>query len=181
MPRASYTRSAFRVTPLRFNTSLTLMVVTLNPAPWGEVKGSATLPPAIPTEVRMRRIGLAVVLAVALTLAPLVAEAQQARNIPRIGMLSNGTPSPNSPTLEAFRRGLRELGYIEGQNILLEPRYARGREERFADLAAELVRLKVDVIVASGPMIQAAVKATDTIPIVMSAGSDPSVVSLARP
>jgi ABC-type uncharacterized transport system substrate-binding protein len=132
----------------------------------------------------MRRIGLAVVLALSLFLAPLAA-AQQARNIPRIGWLTNGTPSPNSPTLEAFRQGLRELGYVEGQNILLEPRYAEGRVERFADLAAELVRLKVDVIVASGPMIQAAVKATDTIPIVMSAAGDPVaqgfVVSLARP
>jgi putative tryptophan/tyrosine transport system substrate-binding protein len=117
--------------------------------------------------------------------APLVAEAQQTRNTPRIGMLLAGGPSPNSPTLEAFRQGLRELGYVEGQNIRLEPRYAGGRVERFADLAAELVRLKVDVIVASGPMIQAAVKATDAIPIVMSAASDPIaqgyVVSLARP
>ena len=113
--------------------------------------------------------------------APVAGEAQQAQNIPRIGILTNAAPSPNSPTLEAFRQGLRELGYVEGQNILLEYRYAEGRVERFADLAAELVRLKVDVIVASGPMIQAAVKATDTIPIVMSAGSDPSVVSLARP
>jgi ABC-type uncharacterized transport system substrate-binding protein len=130
------------------------------------------------------RIGLGVVLALSLFLAPLAA-AQQARNIPRVGWLTNGTPSPNSPTLEAFRQGLRELGYVEGQNILLEPRYAGGRVERFADLAAELVRLKVDVIVASGPMIQAAVKATNTIPIVMSAASDPIsqgyVVSLARP
>ena len=133
----------------------------------------------------MRRIGLAVTLAVSFVLAPPMAEAQQARNIPRIGMLTNVAPSPNSPTLEAFRQGLRELGYAEGQNILLEPGYAEGRVERFADLAAELVRLKVDVIVASGPLIPAAVKATDTIPIVMSAASDPLaqgfVVSLARP
>jgi putative ABC transport system substrate-binding protein len=90
----------------------------------------------------MRRIGLAVVLAVTL-LAPLASEAQQAWNIPRIGILTNAAPSQNSPTLEAFRQGLRELGYVEGQNILL------------ADLAAELVSLKVDVILASGPMIQA--------------------------
>ena len=132
----------------------------------------------------MRRIGLAVILALSLLLAPLAA-AQQARNIPRIGILYPGTPSPNSPTLETFRQGLRELGYVDGQNIRPEPRYAGGQVERFADLAAELVSLKVDVIVASGPMIQAAVKATDTIPIVMSAGSEPfaqgSVVSLARP
>jgi len=128
----------------------------------------------------MRVIGLAVALVINL-LAPMAAEAQQARNIPTIGILLAGPPSSNSPTLGAFRQGLRELGYVEGQNIRLEPRYAGSRVERFADLASELVRLKVDVIVASGPMIQAAVKATDTIPIVMSAGSEPSVVSLARP
>ena len=132
----------------------------------------------------MRRIGLAVVLVLSF-IAPLAAEAQQARNIPRIGILYPGTPAPYSTSLGAFRQGLRELGYVEGQNILLEPRYAGGQAERFADLAAELVSLKVDVIVASGPMIQAAVKATDTIPIVMSAGSEPfaqgSVVSFARP
>jgi putative tryptophan/tyrosine transport system substrate-binding protein len=133
----------------------------------------------------MRRIGLAVVLAASLTIAPLAAEAQQARNIPRIGILTTGTGSANPRFLEAFRQGLRELGYVEGQNILLEPRYAEGRVERFDHLATELVRLKVDVIVASGPMIQAAVKATNTIPIVMSAAADPVaqgfVVSLARP
>ena len=131
----------------------------------------------------MRLIGLAVVLALSLFPPPLIGEAQ--RNIPRIGILTNTVPSSNSGTLEAFRQGLRELGYVEGQNILLEPRYAEGRVERFAGLATELVRLKVDVIVASGPMIQAAVKATDTVPIVMSAAPDPIaqgfVVSLARP
>jgi putative ABC transport system substrate-binding protein len=133
----------------------------------------------------MRVIGLAVVLAVIVSLAPFAAEAQQARNIPRIGMLLTGMPSTTSHFLEAFRQGLRELGYVEGQNIVLEPRYADGRIDRFADLAAQLVRLKVDVIVAAGPMIQAAVKATDTIPIVMSAAPDPVaqgfVVSLAHP
>jgi ABC-type uncharacterized transport system substrate-binding protein len=131
----------------------------------------------------MRLIGLAVVVALSLFPPPLIGEAQ--RNIPRIGILTNGVPSQNPGTLEAFRQGLRELGYVEGQNILLEPRYAEGRVERFAGLAAELVNLKVDVIVASGPMIQAAVKATDTVPIVMSAAADPIaqgfVVSLARP
>src|SRR4029453_14188930 len=133
----------------------------------------------------MRRIGLAVVLAASLTIAPLAAEAQQARNIPRIGILTSGAGSANPRFLEAFRQGLREVGYVEGQNILLEPRYAEGRVERFDHLAAELVGLKVDVIVASGPMIQAAVKATNTIPIVMSTAGDAVaqgyVVSLARP
>ena len=98
---------------------------------------------------------------------PLASQAQQARNIPRIGWLNVGEFGDGVPFLEAFQQGLRELGYVEGQNILLEP------------------RLKVEVIVASGPMIQAAVKATDTIPIVMSAAGDPVaqgyVVSLVRP
>jgi putative tryptophan/tyrosine transport system substrate-binding protein len=135
----------------------------------------------------MRLIGLAVVLALGVTLTPHACEAQPARNIPRIGILSPGTGSAAPRFLEAFRQGLRELGYVEGQSIRLELRNADGRVERFDDLAAELVRLKVDVIVASGPMIQAAVKATHTIPIpiVMSAASDPVaqgfVVSLARP
>jgi len=88
---------------------------------------------------------------------PLASQAQQARNIPRIGWLNVGEFGDGVPFLEAFQQGLRELGYVEGQNILLEP------------------RLKVEVIVASGPMIQAAVKATDTIPIVMSAAGDPVV------
>jgi len=133
----------------------------------------------------MRRIGLAVGLTLGLTLAPLTVAAQAARNIPKIGILLPGVPISNSRLLEAFRQGLHELGYVEGQNILLEPRYAEGRVERFGDLAAELVRLKVDIIVASGPMIPAAVKATDTTPIVMSAATDPiaqgSVLGLARP
>src|SRR5262245_4847230 len=90
----------------------------------------ARLPAAIPTEGRMRRIGLVAVLTLGFMLTP----AQQARNIPRVGMLLAGAQSPNAPTLEAFRKGLRELGYVEGQNILLEPRYAGGQVERFADL-----------------------------------------------
>jgi ABC-type uncharacterized transport system substrate-binding protein len=134
----------------------------------------------------MRLIGLAVVLAVIVSLAPFAAEAQQARSIPRIGVLSPAMPSPTPRQLEAFRQGLRELGYVEGQNILLELRYAEERVERFDGLAAELVspsQSRRDR--ASGPMIQAAVKATNTIPIVMSAAPDPVaqgfIVSLARP
>jgi putative ABC transport system substrate-binding protein len=87
--------------------------------------------------------------------------------------------------LEAFRQGLRDLGYVEGQNLVIESRYAEGREERLPDLAAELVRLKVDVIVAGGPAIRAAQHATSTIPIVMAVTGDPVqsgyVASLARP
>ena len=122
--------------------------------------------------------------------APLGAEAQQAGKIYRIGYLSTGS-SPGSSTaaphlLAAFRQGLRDLGWVEGQNIIIEYRFAEGRLERLPDLAAELVRFKVDTIVA--PAIQdaaAAKNATGTIPIVMVAVTDPVgtglIASLARP
>src|SRR5258707_917308 len=78
------------------------------------------------------------------------AEAQQSKKIPRLGWLSTGSPSVARPNQEAFHRGLRDLGYIEGQNITIEYRYAEGLDERLPNLAAELVQLKVDVIVATG-------------------------------
>ncbi len=103
----------------------------------------------------MLLVGLAV-FTVSLILAPLAMEAQQPRNIPRIGMLSPGVPSQNPRTLEAFRQGLHELGYVEGQNILLERRYAEGRVERFADLAAELVRLVPSPVALRGGVVTSA-------------------------
>jgi ABC-type uncharacterized transport system substrate-binding protein len=116
------------------------------------------------------------------------AEAQQPTKVPRIGYLSTTDAATDSPRAEGIRLALRELGYIEGQNIAIEYRYAEGRSEREPGLAAELVRLKVDIIVvASGDRtIQAAKKATKTIPIIMMGqGSDPvragHVESLARP
>jgi putative tryptophan/tyrosine transport system substrate-binding protein len=113
------------------------------------------------------------------------AEAQQTGKVPRIGVLSPGFPGP-SPLHDAFRQGLRELGYVEGQNIVIEYQYAEGKMDRLADLAAELVRLKVDVIVTSSTLaIQAAKQATKTVPIVMANVADPVAVglvaSLARP
>jgi ABC-type uncharacterized transport system substrate-binding protein len=134
----------------------------------------------------MRLIGLAVVLAVSLILAPLAAEAQQAPKEPRIGYLSAGALT-TAPTFEnAFRQGLRELGYVEGRNIAIEYRWAEGKYERLLELAAELVRLKVDVILAvTTPAAQAAKAATRTIPIVFTLVADPVasglVASLARP
>ena len=87
-------------------------------------------------------------------------DAQQAKKIPRIGVLSPGSSGP-SPLLDAFRQGLRELAYVEGQNIVLEHRFGEGKLERLADLAAELVRLKVDVLVTpSTPETLAAKNAT---------------------
>jgi putative tryptophan/tyrosine transport system substrate-binding protein len=116
------------------------------------------------------------------------AEAQQPKKVPRIGYLSGVDPARESTRAEAFRLALRELGYIEGQNITIEYRYAEGKRDRYPALAAELVRLKVDIIVGpsgSAP-IRAAMNATKTVPIVMmSLAADPVeagfVESLARP
>jgi putative ABC transport system substrate-binding protein len=120
-------------------------------------------------------------------MAPLAALAQkpQAR-IPRVGYLFSFTPAEGQHLWEACRQGLRELGYVEGRNILLEPRWAEGRHDRLPDLARELVRLPVDVLVAAAtPANLAAKSATSTIPIVMVAVGDPVKVglvqSLARP
>jgi len=112
--------------------------------------------------------------------------AQQAKKIPTIGVLRPGSPSPPDPLIQQFRQGLRELGYLEGKNILIEYRYAEGKSDRLPDLAAELVRIKVDVIVTTDtPAIRAAKQATTTIPIVMANVADPVatglVASLARP
>ena len=115
------------------------------------------------------------------------AEAQQTKKIPRIGYLAPGSPSAGVTTLEAFRQGLRELGYVEGKNLIIEYRWAEGKADRLPPLAAELVRLKVDAIFASGAVQPALVAkdATTTIPIVFVAVGDPValglVASLARP
>ena len=134
----------------------------------------------------MRLIGLAVVLAVGLTLAPLAASAQQAEKIYRIGMLETTSMALNAANFDAFRQGLRELGYVEGRNFMIEYRSADGRRERFPELATELVRLKVDVILTRGtPAVMAAKNATGTIPVVMAASGDPLlsgvVAGLAHP
>jgi putative ABC transport system substrate-binding protein len=115
-----------------------------------------------------------------------LAEAQQPKKIPRIGYLIATSPSSYATRTEAFRRGLRELGYVEGKNIVIERRFAEGKLDRLPALAAELVRLKVDVIVTSGPTpTRPAKEATSTIPIVMTQVNDPVgngfVASLARP
>src|ERR671918_413557 len=113
------------------------------------------------------------------------AEAQQPK-VPRIGFLSAGSASTYSPRDEAFRQGLRDLGYAEGKNITIEYRFAEGKVERLPDLATQLVQLKVDVIVTSGvPQLLAAKQATTTIPIVGGSAGDlvgaGLVASLARP
>lgn len=136
---------------------------------------------------RLRLGSLIVALALGILAAP-HADAQQPGKIPRIGMLL--TSSPEFPTaravLDTFRQGLRDLGYVEGKNIVIEYRWAQGRVERLPDLAAELARLKVDVIFAANtPAALAAKQVTTTIPIVVGVMADPVrdglVQSLARP
>ena len=127
-----------------------------------------------------------ILVAVVLLALGVIAEAQQPAKIPRIGFLFRGSLSANPVRIEAFRQGLRELGYVEGKNIIIESRYAEGKLDRLPALAAELVRLKVDVIVTAGPpSTRAAKEATTTIPIVMTNDPDPVgsgfVASLARP
>jgi putative ABC transport system substrate-binding protein len=137
----------------------------------------------------MKRAAVPSILVVVVLVAvAVIAEAQQPKKVPRIGYLSAQDPATDSARAEAIRLALRELGYIEGQNITIEYRYGEGKQDRYPELAAELVRLKVDIIVVAGgsPPIQAAKNATKTIPIVMTgAGADPVeaglVESLARP
>jgi putative tryptophan/tyrosine transport system substrate-binding protein len=115
-----------------------------------------------------------------------LAQAQQPTKVPRIGYLTGATPDGQSARIEAFRQRLRELGYVEGKNIVIEYRYAEEKTDQLPTLAADLVRLKVDVIVTAGPTAtRAAKEATSTIPIVMAQDPDPVgngfVASLARP
>jgi putative ABC transport system substrate-binding protein len=135
----------------------------------------------------LKNVGwFSILVAAALHTFAVIIEAQQPTKVPRIGYLSATSPSVNPTRIEAFRQGLRELGYVEGKNIAIEWRYAEGKQDRVPALAADLVRLKVEVIVTGGPAITPAVKeATTTIPIVMGYDNDPVgygfVASLARP
>jgi ABC-type uncharacterized transport system substrate-binding protein len=134
----------------------------------------------------MRLIGLAVIFTVGLTLAPVAGEAQQAGKVHRIGFLGNSTPALEANLVGPLREGLRELGYVEGQNILIEYRWAEGKYERLAALVAELLARNVEVIVTAGtPASLAVQKATTSVPLVMVGVGDPVatglVASLARP
>ena len=137
-------------------------------------------------EKKVQRRIFAVALCTVLFALCVSAHAQQPTKIPRIGLLFTATPSAAAARIEAFRQGLRELGYVEGKNILIEQRYAEGQLNHMNELAAELVRLKVDVIVTIGPAAtRPAKEATTAIPIVMGVDDDPVgngfVASLARP
>jgi len=135
----------------------------------------------------MGRKTVIVVWLIALALAPFhLADAQQPKKVPRIGLLSTVSSSSIAARMEAFRQGLRELGYVEGKNIFIEHRSAEGKADRARELVAELMRLKVDVIVTTGPTsTRTAKEATVTIPIVMGFDTNPVgngfVASLARP
>ena len=123
------------------------------------------------TVVKFTVVKLVAALTIGLFAAPLVAEGQQAGKVPPIGWLGGPTRESAEPFVQAFQRGLKDLGWVEGQNIVIEWRFAGGRAERLPDLAAELVRLQADVIVApSTPTALAAKNATKTIPIVTVGG-----------
>src|SRR5262245_35418985 len=137
------------------------------------------------TEVPMRRIGLAIGLALSMLLAPLAAGAQ-AKKTPRIGFLAPPSAEYAKSRVAAFEQALHQLGYVDGKSIIIEYRYADGRFERLPNLATELVRLGVDILVVMGaPAAHAAKNATSVIPIVIGNAADPVgtglVASLARP
>jgi len=134
----------------------------------------------------MRLIGLAVIVTLSLNLAPLAAQGQQTGKLYRIGFLGNSTAALEAHLVGPFRDGLRDLGYLEGRNALIEYRWAEGQYERFPALIAQLIALKVDVIVTAGtPATQAVKKATTSVPLVMVAVGDPVatgiVASLKQP
>src|SRR5215467_9951562 len=132
----------------------------------------------------MRRIGLAVVLALGLVIAPHTAQAQQAK-VPRVGLLMPGTAQEQSASLLALREGLRDLGYAEGKTLTIEYRWAESRTDRWAELVADLVASKVDVILSPVIASTVAARRATNIPIVMMANADVVeegiVQSLARP
>ena len=135
--------------------------------------------------MKCRRLGLIVVLAFGVLAAPLDASAQQPGKVWRMGFVYSGSASQTVSLLAALEQGLRELGYARGQNLIIEERYADGHFARLPDLAAELVRLNVDVLIVHGTAALDAKRATTTIPIVFIANPDPVgagvVTSLGRP
>jgi putative tryptophan/tyrosine transport system substrate-binding protein len=131
-------------------------------------------------------VGCLVTFALSMLVAPLAAVAQPPVKVPRIGWLSLGAPSGTPYLLDAFRQGLRELGWVEGQNIAIESRYAEGQPDRLSDLAAEFVQLRVDVILVGNPFsARAAKQATSELPIIIVGTGNAVglglVASLARP
>src|SRR5262245_63862022 len=127
-----------------------------------------------------------ILIAVVLLAVAVIAEAQQPKKVPLIGYLSYGSEEIDKSLVAALQQGLRELGYLEGRNIVIEQRYAAGRSEKLPEVLSELIRLKLDVLVTAGdPAAHAAKKATSAIPIVMVTSPDPVgtglIASLAHP
>src|SRR5215831_786475 len=151
-------------------------------------ESSSSASSRLPSQARcsLRWIALATVVALSVLLEPIAARAQESGKIPRVGSLAPRNRTDAAPFVDAFLQGLRDFGWIEGKNIVIEYRWAEGRSDRLDDLAADLIRLKVDVILAGNTQAAAAAKnATSTIPIVMGTAGDPVaiglVTSLARP
>lgn len=116
-----------------------------------------------------------------IVLAPLAAEAQAPTKVARVGWMSRGGPTAKDTNMDAFRQGMRELGYVEGQSFVLEPRYAGGKSELMPEQAAELERAGVDVIIA-GPFegLQAAKQSTSHVPIIMTPSADPVATGIVK-
>jgi len=136
--------------------------------------------------MRRTTVGIITTLVLCVLAVPCVVKAQPPVRVYRVGFISPLPASPEPPTLHAFRQGMRELGYVEGRTVILETRFADGRQARFPDLVADLLRLQVDVLVVGSEVgVLAAQKATTTVPIVFAGVSDPVtpgiVTSLARP
>src|SRR5918998_4629033 len=132
----------------------------------------------------LRRREFVIALGCAAAAWPLAARAQQAEKIYRLGILEPIPAAQNASNFDALRKGLRDLGYVEGRNLIIEYRSADGRAERFSELASELIRLKVDLIVTRGtPAARAAKNATEAIPVIIATMGDPNalVASFARP
>ena len=122
---------------------------------------------------RVNTLKTTVAIVACLLFAPLVAAAQQAGKVPRIGVLMTGTPKTHSPVIKNLRLGLRELGYVEGRNIILEPRFSMRKRARISKLAKELLQLKMDVIVVTGATAAKVTrKASPSIPIVVASARD---------
>jgi putative tryptophan/tyrosine transport system substrate-binding protein len=151
------------------------------------VQGMSDLGDARHLRLRTRTIAILMLLVtLGALVAPLEGDAREAGKVPRVGSLGPRTRADGAPFLDAFVRGLRDLGWVEGKNIAIEYRWAEGRSDRLAELAADLVRLKVDVILAANTQAAVAARnATRTIPIVMGTAGDPVaiglVASLAQP
>ncbi len=131
--------------------------------------------------MRLRTTSFVVTLALGGLAAPLAGKAQQPPRVARIGWMSLATPTAPAPFLEAFRQGMRDLGYVEGQNFVLEPRYTGGKNELLPEQVADLERVGVDVIIA-GPFaaLRAAKQTTSRIPIIMTTGADPVVAGIVQ-